>query len=226
MIRSEAATLLAHIAAFDRRTVGETDARAWASALHDLPLDQDTLDAVAQFFGDPQRDPEKQRWIQPHHVRTIRAGIRADRIDAAHLLHEPHPDETPIDFIARRRAQLAAAADGHIPPATIRHALEGGPHPRVLAAIEGAVRTVPPLPSEHPPPYVPSMARNAIAQAVPRFADRYERTPELAVACPNPNCRAAPRKPCRRPSGKELRDHTHGARQDAWAQQAGASDAG
>jgi hypothetical protein len=224
MISSEAATLLAHIAAFDRRTVGKTDARAWARALHDIPLDDDALDAVAQFFGDPQRDPEAQRWIQPHHVRTIRAAIRADRIDAANLFHEPHPDETTGDFIRRRRAQLAAAGDGHIPPTSIGHALAGGPHPNVAKAIEGAVRTVPPLPVENPP-YVPSMARQAIADAVPRWGDRYLRWPELAIACPNPTCRALPRRPCRRPSGKELREHTHPARREAWTARPEAPDA-
>ncbi|MFJ6215100.1 hypothetical protein ACIQGZ_17450 [Streptomyces sp. NPDC092296] len=217
---SEAATLLGHIAAFDRRTVGEVDARAWAAALHDLPLDRDALDAVARFFGTPPKDPGGRRWIEPHHVRTMRTAIRAERIDAANLVHEPHPDETTSEFLTRRRAQLAAAGDGRIPPRPIRHALEGDPHPRVLKAIEGVIRIVPPLPSEQPPPYVPEMARRTLAESVPRYADRYLRWPELAVACPRPECRAKERNACRRPSGKPLREGTHPARRAAWVTQA------
>ena len=41
MTPSEAAQLLGHCAAFDNRTVGKVDARAWAAALHDLPFDED-----------------------------------------------------------------------------------------------------------------------------------------------------------------------------------------
>lgn len=223
MTPSEAATLLGHIAAFDRRTVGETDARAWAAALHDLPLDQDTLNAVAQFFGDPQRDPEAQRWIQPHHIRTLRVAIRNERIEAANLLHEPQPDETTSQFLRRRRAQLAAAANGHTQPGP-RQALKGGPHPNVAKAIEGAFQAVPTTPVDNPP-YVPSMARQVIADALPRWADRYLRWPELAIACPNPTCRALPRRACKRPSGKELREHTHPARRDAWNARTEAPDA-
>jgi hypothetical protein len=214
--------LLGHIAAFDRRTIGEVDARAWAAALNDIPLDPDTLDAVARFFGTAPKDGESQRWIQPHHVRTIRAGIRADRIAAAHLLHEAAPDETPAQFIAHRRQQLAAAGDGHIPPATIRQALTGPPHPSVA----GAVRAVPPLPSDQPPPYVPAMARDALVEAVPGFARDGHKHPELAVACPKESCRAQPWKPCKRPAGKGQRGTAHGSRQDAWAAGKAQSDAG
>lgn len=217
MTPSEAAKLLGHIAAFDRRTVGEVDARAWAAALHDVPCDNDALAAVARFFGTAPKDPTARRWIEPHHVRSVRAAIRAERIDAANLVHEPLPEETPNEFIARRRAQLAAAGDGQIPPQPIRYALEGGPHPRVLEALKGAVHIVPPLPDPNSaPPYVPEMARRRLAAAVPRYADRYVRWPELTVPCPRPECRAKERDACKRPSGKPLREGTHPARRAAW----------
>jgi hypothetical protein len=224
--RSQAALLLGHIAAFDRRTVGETDARAWAKALDDIPLDDDAYDAVARFFGTAPQQRDAQRWIQPHHVRTIRADIRAARINAANLFHNPTPDESPIDFVERRRRQLAAAADGHIPPATVRQALEGGPHPAVRAAIAGAVKLVPPLPTGQPPPYVPEMARRQLGQAVPGFANRRERFPELGVVCPKADCRAWAGKPCKRPSGKPLLENTHEARKVAWRERQVAPDAG
>lgn len=226
MTPSEAAMLLGHIAAFDRRTIGEVDARAWSAALNDIPLDPDALNAVARFFGTAPKDGESQRWIQPHHVRTIRAGIRAERIDAAHLLHEAKPGETTAEFIATKRQQLAAAGDGHIPPATIRQALTGPPHPAVARVIAGAVHQVPPLPSDHPPPYVPAMARDALVEAVPGFARDGHKHPELAVACPKESCRALPWKPCKRPAGKGQRATTHGSRQEAWVAARAQSDAG
>jgi hypothetical protein len=217
MTPSEAAKLLSSIAAFDKRTIGEVDARAWGAALHDVPLDADAFAAVARYFGTPPKDGEARRWLEPHHVKTMRRKIREERIEAANAFYDGNPNEGALDFVARRRAQLAAAADGTLPPQPIPYALSGPPHPNVAKAITGIGRTVPPLEDpNHPPPYVPEMARKAIAEAVPRFGDRYERTPELAIACSNPNCRALPKRPCRRPSGKELRDGTHASRSEDW----------
>lgn len=237
MTPSEAATLLGHIAAFDRRTVGKTDAHAWARALHDLPLDDDTLDAVAQFFGDPQRDPEAQRWIQPHHVRTARQQIRAARIEAANLVHEPEPDETPRSFIERRRAQLAAAGSGLGPRNPSLPALEGGPHPTVARMLTAAVRTVPASPSPHPPPYVPEMAAAALASALPRRAERDQARTSggidvLSVPCSW--CQARPGQECRRrtagrgdePGKWHRRATPHPSRVDAAAAKAGPPHAG
>ncbi|MFK0297225.1 hypothetical protein ACIQU6_43090, partial [Streptomyces sp. NPDC090442] len=48
MTPADAAELLSLCAAFDRRTIGEADAHAWARALHDVPLDEDTRTAVAE----------------------------------------------------------------------------------------------------------------------------------------------------------------------------------
>lgn len=216
MTPSEAAKLLAAVAAFDKRTIGEVDARAWAAALHDIPLDDDAFTAVARYFGTPPKDGEARRWLEPHHVKTMRRKIREERIEAANAFYDGNPDESPEDFVTRRRRQLQAAADGRLDPQPVRYALEGPPHPSVARAITGVGRAVPQLPSPHPPPYVPEMARKAIAAANPGFAERHERFPELALPCPNDQCRARERKRCTTPSGKEMREQTHPTRRDAW----------
>ena len=215
MTPSEAAKLLGHIAAFDKRTVGEVDARAWAAALWDVPLDNDAFAAVARYFGTAPKDPEARRWLEPFHVRSLRSKIREQRIEEANALYPGNPDETSSQFLARRRAQLRQAADGQLPPQP-RQALDGPPHPSVARALSGVGRTVPPLDPNDAPPYVPEMARKALAAAVPRFGDRYERLPELAVACPVQACRALAKKPCRSPSGRELREGTHQSRRETW----------
>lgn len=216
MTPSEAAKLLAAVAAFDKRTIGEVDARAWAAALNDVPLDADAYGAVARYFGTPPKDGEARRWLEPHHVKTMRRKIREERIEAANAFYDGNPEETPLDFVARRRQQLQAAGDGRLEPQPVRYALDGPPHPSVAAVIGGAIRTVPPLESPHPPPYVPEMARKAIAAANPGFGERYERFPELMLACPNKQCRARERKRCTTPSGREMREQTHPTRRDAW----------
>ena len=70
MTPDDAARLLAACAAFDNRQPSEMAKRAWATALNDVPLDQDCFDAVAAFYGTPPQDPNQRLWIQPHNVRT------------------------------------------------------------------------------------------------------------------------------------------------------------
>ncbi|TFV32274.1 hypothetical protein E4K10_18075 [Streptomyces sp. T1317-0309] len=136
MTPADATELLALAAAFDRRTVGEADARAWAAALHAIPLDNDTREAVARHYS------ESSDWITPAHVRQQRQKIRNDRIATANVLDDGRPDETPAEFLARRRAALRAIGDGHMPAQTISQvlshsgghgplALTGGPAPSV-----------------------------------------------------------------------------------------------
>jgi len=60
---SDAAVLLAKISAFDRRTIGEADAEAWAEALGDVSL-PDALDAVTVHYR------AQNRWIMPADVLT------------------------------------------------------------------------------------------------------------------------------------------------------------
>jgi hypothetical protein len=59
---SETARLLAAMASFDRRTVGDGDVIAWQAVLVDAPFD-DCLEAVKQHYA------EHTEWMMPAHVR-------------------------------------------------------------------------------------------------------------------------------------------------------------
>ncbi|MGW4602709.1 hypothetical protein ACWENS_05465 [Streptomyces sp. NPDC004532] len=149
MNAADAAELLTLAAAFDRRTIGEADARAWAAALNAIPLDDDTRAAVARHYA------ESSDWITPAHVVQQRRKLRAVRIETANVLDDGRPDETPAEFLARRRATLRAIGDGHMSPQSISQALAhsgghspraltGGPSPEVvdrLAAMREQLRT-------------------------------------------------------------------------------------
>ncbi|MEU3613143.1 hypothetical protein ABZ725_12660 [Streptomyces sp. NPDC006872] len=204
MTPADAAELLTLCAAFDRRTIGESDARAWAYALRDIPLDDDTRDAVADHYG------QTEAWITPAHVRTIRAGRRAQRIETAHPVYDGNPDESSVEFTERRRAQLAAAAGGALPVRTIGQALDAVPPREVLALAAGVGRSV----DDDPRPYVAPETRAVIRKTLP---GRRAALVELAVACPHEQCRAAVRRLCRSSRGVELRTGVHGARRDAYA---------
>jgi hypothetical protein len=202
MTPSEAAALLGHIAAYDRRTVGETDARAWAAALHDLPLDQDTLNAVARFYGQPGDD--RQRWIQPHNVRTLRTAIRGERIPHGVLAYpaDGH-DETGTEYARNRRAQLSAIADGTTRPQLVA-VTDGGPHPdvdRVISAT-GAI---------------PDDARRLLAAALPGRAAR-----EQARRNGQVDLLAVPCSWCQAPAGEQCRRRTRAPKDGAarWSRRA------
>lgn len=142
MNRAEAAELLGHAAAFDNRTVGIVDATAWAAALPDVPLDADTLAAVARFYGTPPKDPNQRLWMQPHDVRTHRRAIRSER--ALGFVYQPPLDaESGRTFLARYRAQLEAVASGRAPAPAGTPVLEGGPHESVAKRLAGFGREVP-----------------------------------------------------------------------------------
>ncbi|MEU5596611.1 hypothetical protein [Streptomyces sp. NPDC020298] len=132
MNAAEAARLLGHAAAFDNRTVGEAAARAWAAALHDIPYDQDAIDAVTAFYGTntldtaTRFDPSKRRWLEPHHVRYHRQQIRNTRLAKTAVMYDGNPDETGRESIASRKALHSAAASGHLPPQTTTAALTSG----------------------------------------------------------------------------------------------------
>ena len=140
MTPAEAARLLAHASAFDNRTTSEAAAIGWATALADVDLDQDALNAVAAYYGAPG-DPTERRWIMPFHVRHLRAKVREQRVASAHALYDGTPDETGAQSAANLRTLTASAAAGHIPARPVRAALETGaavPSPR-LAAMTAAV---------------------------------------------------------------------------------------
>lgn len=207
MTPAEAQKLLAHCAAFDNRRPNEAAAHAWSAALHDVPFDADATAAVARYYGTPPADPHQRKWIEPHHVRSMRKAIRAERtavegeVPGAGLPAQV-PDADPDDpgaYLKALREGRARVAKGELRPR---------PVPELLEAV-GRV------PGEDEP-YLPEPARRQLAVAVPRFAERSQRWPELAVACPKPDCRALSMRACTRPSGAELRDHTHHARRAAW----------
>lgn len=206
MTPAQAAALLTRAAAFDNRTIGETDAEAWAAALHDMPFDTDTLNAVARYYSAPTQPNETgRRWIEPHHVRTWRRRIRDERLGDTIPAYEPiRPDETGAQYVTRRRAQLTAIADGTEQPIPIR-ALAGGPHPSLARALATVGRDIP-TDDETERPYMPAGFREEIGLAA--------RPPELRIPCPKNGCGASARQPCRTPMGRTRTD-THQARKDA-----------
>ena len=195
MTPADASELLTLAAAFDRRTVGEADARAWAAALNAMPLDDDAREAVARHYA------ETEKWLTPAHVRTQRARIRAERIDHANVLDDGRPDETPAQFLARRRALTAAVADGRLEaqtatqavglaPSTAPRALTGGPAPEVADRLAGAGRRIPDAAADDLRPYRPVHAeRESLAQ--------HGQPDPLDVPCTHPPCRSPAGKPCR-----------------------------
>jgi hypothetical protein len=60
---TETASVLAKCAAFDRRTVGDTDVLAWHQAIGDLDV-LDALDAVTAHYQ------QETRWLMPSDVRA------------------------------------------------------------------------------------------------------------------------------------------------------------
>jgi hypothetical protein len=186
MNRSEAALLLGHCAAFDNRTVGEADATAWASALHDVPYDSDARAAVAAFYGTPPKDPSQRLWIQPHNVRTGRSRIRSARLE--NFQYEPLPDETPAEFLARYKGQVQAIASGRVAAPTGQPALDGGPSREFMRELEArgweGNRTV----DDETPVEV-------------ELIDTVRRSGPLGIECPA--CHAAIGKPCKAPGASE-----------------------
>lgn len=69
---AEVALVLTKAAAYDRRTVGEADARAWHEVLGDVEL-VDALAAVARHYRD------STDWLMPAHLRRLAAQCRDQR---------------------------------------------------------------------------------------------------------------------------------------------------
>lgn len=188
MTPSEAAQLLGHCAAFDNRTVGKVDARAWAAALHDVPFDDDAVAAVAAFYGTPPKDPSQRLWIQPHNVRTGRSRIRSIRLE--NFQYEPVADETPAEFLARYKGQVQAIASGRAAAPAGRPALEGGPSREFMRELEArgwqGNRTV----DDSDEPTVEA-----------ELIDSVRRSGPLGIECPA--CQAAIGRPCKSPGGSE-----------------------
>jgi hypothetical protein len=207
----EAAELLGHCAMFDNRKPSQGAAVAWASALNDVPLDDDAKAAVAVYYTTPPQDPSERLWILPHHVRTLRTKIRNTRLE--NFQYEPHPDETVPEYLARLRGQVGAIASGRIAASTGRLALEGGPSREFMAELEArgwqGVREVP---GEDDDPAA-------------ELIDTVRRTGPLGVVCPM--CSAEIGHPCKSshgtrkfPLGKPLaKPHTARIREASGEQQ-------
>ncbi|WP_084965278.1 hypothetical protein [Thermoactinospora rubra] len=107
MTPPEAAVLLGVCAAYDRRTVGEADAIAWAQALDDITLDEARA-AVIQHYR------ESRDWIMPADVRTLVRRARELRL-AARPIPEPAPElaADPRAYQQALRAAIKDIADGH-----------------------------------------------------------------------------------------------------------------
>ncbi|MFG3476433.1 hypothetical protein ACGF3K_14375 [Streptomyces sp. NPDC047980] len=185
MNSDEAAELLAHCSGFDNRQPSLAAARSWASALHDVPFDQDARDAVAAYYTTPPQNPSERLWILPHHVRTLRTKIRNKRLE--NFQYEPLPDETVPEYLARLRGQVRAIASGRVAPLTGRLALEGGPTKQFMQELEArgweGNQTVPDMGDEE------------------SLADAVRRSGPLGVECPM--CGAEIGFPCKSGRGTE-----------------------
>lgn len=183
---TEAAELLAHASSFDNRQPSLAAATAWASALHDVPLDADAKAAVAVYYTTPPQNPNERLWILPHHIRTLRAKIRSARL--INFQYEPIGDETVSEFMARLRGQTQAIASGRIAPPSGPLALEGGPPKKFVEELEArgwqGNRTVPDTDED---------------TAAATLADTVRRTGPLGIECPS--CHAAIGRPCKTPGG-------------------------
>ncbi|MFF2475128.1 hypothetical protein [Streptomyces sp. NPDC058066] len=186
MNRKEAAALLGHCAAFDNRQPSEAAATAWASALHDVPFDNDSRAAVASYYTTPPQDPNARLWILPHHVRTLRSKIRSARLE--NFQYEPIADETPAEYLARYKGQVQAIASGRIAGPTGRPALEGGPSREFMRELEArgweGNRTV-----------------DGDDVEAAELIDTVRRSGPLGIECPA--CAAAIGRPCKTPGGTD-----------------------
>lgn len=187
MNRSEAAELLGHCASFDNRKESIAAATAWASALHDIPLDADTRNAVSAYYSTPPKDPDAKLWILPHHVRTLRSKLRSARLE--NFQYEPVAGETTAEYLTRYRGQVQAIASGRFPAPTARLALEGAPSRDFMGELEArgwqGTRAV------------DGEERPVEAELI----DDVRRSGPLGLVCPT--CRAAIGRPCKMPGGSE-----------------------
>ena len=100
MNASEAGKLLALMALYDNRTVGNADVLAWLKVIGDLSY-QDAETAVTEHY----RDTTER--IMPAHVRQRVKAIRAERL---RLTPVPAPPAELLDNADAYRAYLRAAA--------------------------------------------------------------------------------------------------------------------
>lgn len=89
MTRGDVARLLAYMAAFDKRTLGDADVLAWHDAIGDLEYEPAKL-AVRDWYR------ENDGWVMPANIRRAVRGGAAER----------HPSARPArEVIAELEAQ-------------------------------------------------------------------------------------------------------------------------
>jgi hypothetical protein len=126
MNRSESAQALSVAAAYDNRTIGETNVMAWADALADLRL-TDVIDAIKAHYRDTTE------FVQPAHIRPKVRNLRDRRIMDAVIPAPPAElADDPVAALEWHRAALRAIADGE--PLVERRVLSERP---VQALVEG-----------------------------------------------------------------------------------------
>lgn len=106
MNRSEAAQALTVAAAYDNRSIGQTNVAAWTKALDDLRL-SDVVDAIHAHYRD------SSDFLQPAHIRKAVQQIRARRIDDAVIPAPPHELADDVQAALEwQRAVRKRIADG------------------------------------------------------------------------------------------------------------------
>lgn len=156
MTPAETARVLTKAAAFDNRTIGETDVAAWHEILGYLDV-RDCLTAITTHYSE-QRDR-----AMPADIRRLAIGIRDDRQRRERQAIEPAPVNHERSEDVKRLVQAVADA---LPKTTI--------HDRALAqarkdrgrqpATKLAPKGKPNPPKDNPPP-----ADDAIAALATRY---------------------------------------------------------
>lgn len=124
----QAGELLALAAARDQRTVGDADVLAWAEDLNAAGITYDDASAAIRAFYQEMATREPRDRFRATPVDLISIARRQRRERLANFRYEPPPadTETPREYLARLRGQIAAVADGRREPAALRPALPVG----------------------------------------------------------------------------------------------------
>lgn len=118
MTPAEALEVLARAAAFDQRTVGRSDAEAWAAALPDIAAEE-AIPAVAAWYS------RRRERLMPADVRQLVTAARNDaweRVnpDQRGLTPGPNghhvPDDAEFGILAWIRGWRQTQGDGPAPP--------------------------------------------------------------------------------------------------------------
>lgn len=125
-------------ASFDRRTVGEADAKAWAAALYGVRW-EDARDAVVAHYSD------ETAWVMPAHVRRIVKRVRSKRIaDMVQPSPPPELADRPGDERRWIAAVTSAVGDGLTVPEAVAQVCEQyGVRPFAAVAATGRGRSLP-----------------------------------------------------------------------------------